>query len=162
MRQATRLVGREAERAALLATLERDGPLTVFVHGPAGAGKSTLLDAFSDEARARGATVLGLDCRGVEPTERGFLGALGDALGGPIDALGDVGGQLRGHSGYPTIIVLDTYEVLRICDPWLRQAFAPALDDSVRLVLAGREPPVPSWLHAQAARRPFAASCSAR
>ena len=45
------IVGRTAERAVLLRTLEEGGPFVVFVHGLAGVGKSTLLDAFAREAR---------------------------------------------------------------------------------------------------------------
>ena len=37
------IVGRAAEKAALLGMLEEGGQLVVFVHGIAGVGKSTLL-----------------------------------------------------------------------------------------------------------------------
>ncbi len=47
--------------------------------------------------------------------------------------------------GQRVILVLDTYEVLRLVDPWLRQAFVPALTDNVRVILAGREPPMAGW-----------------
>ena len=43
------------------------------------------------------------------------------------------------------MLVLDTYEILRLLDSWVRLAFAPALRDNTRLVLAGREPPIASW-----------------
>src|SRR5258705_13440035 len=79
--QAAKLVGREDERAILHRVLDADGPLVVFVHGLAGVGKSTLVQAFAVEARDRGATVLRLDCRAIEPTERGFLTALAGATG---------------------------------------------------------------------------------
>src|SRR5207244_1561121 len=42
--------------------------------------------------------------------------------------------------------VLDTYEVFRFLDTWLRETFLPSLGANVRLVLAGREPPVTDWL----------------
>ena len=76
------IVGRTAEKAALLGTLEEGGQLVVFVHGIAGVGKSTLLEAFAGDARNRGATVVRIDCRSIEPTERGFL----EALGAPSEA----------------------------------------------------------------------------
>ena len=58
-------VGRRDEKAALLGTLLDGGPLVLFVHGIAGIGKSSLLEAFSAEARARGAQVVRLDCRSM-------------------------------------------------------------------------------------------------
>jgi len=110
------IVGREPE-------LERlHEPVRVaFVHGIPGIGKSALLDAFlADQAG-----VVRLDCRSIEPTERGFRAALG--------------------SSTPKLIALDHYEVFRLMDTWLRQDFVPSLLSGVRLVLAGREPPVASW-----------------
>ena len=55
------IVGRAAEQAALLGTLEEGGEPVVFVHGIAGVGKSTLLEAFSGEARGLGATVVRIE-----------------------------------------------------------------------------------------------------
>ena len=43
------------------------------------------------------------------------------------------------------MLIVDTYEVLRLLDGWIRRSFAPALRDNTRLVLAGREPPVAIW-----------------
>src|SRR5690348_18411060 len=74
--RAAAVVGRQAERAVLLELAERDRPLVVAVHGIAGIGKSALLAAFAEDARARGAVVVSLDCGGIEPTERGFFTAL--------------------------------------------------------------------------------------
>src|SRR5262249_49861807 len=79
--QAATVVGRQAERAVLLDLAERDRPLVAAVHGSAGIGKSALLAAFAEDARAHGATVVSLDCGGIEPTERGFLAALDRAIG---------------------------------------------------------------------------------
>ena len=86
------IVGRAAEKAALLGTLEEGGQLVVFVHGIAGVGKSTLLEAFAGEARRRGATVVRIDCRSIEPTERGFLDGLGGAVGGAPASAEEAGG----------------------------------------------------------------------
>lgn len=142
--RSTKIVGRAAERAALLRTLGEGGPFVVFVHGLAGVGKSTLLDAFGAEARGLGATVVRIDCRSIEPTERGFLDALGRAVGGAPTTAEEAAERLAGL-GERVVLILDTYEVLRLLDSWLRQDFAPALRENTRLVIAGREQPVASW-----------------
>jgi GTPase SAR1 family protein len=114
------------------------------VHGIAGVGKSTLLEAFAHEARSRGETVVVIDCRSIEPTERGFLDSLGSAVGGAPASAEEAAERLAGL-GERVVLVLDTYEVLRLLDSWVRLVFAPALRDNTRLVLAGREPPVANW-----------------
>ena len=138
------IVGRATEKAALLQTLEEGGPLVVFVHGIAGVGKSTLLEAFAGEARSRGETVVVIDCRSIEPTERGFLDSLGSAVGGAPASAEEAAERLAGL-GERVVLVLDTYEVLRLLDTWVREVFAPALRDNTRLVVAGREPPIAGW-----------------
>jgi DNA-binding winged helix-turn-helix (wHTH) protein len=138
------IVGRNAEKAALLGTLEEGGQLVVFVHGIAGVGKSTLLEAFAGDARGVGATVVRIDCRSIEPTERGFLDGLRGAVGGAPTSAEEAAERL-GRLGERVVLVLDTYEVLRLLDSWIRQVFAPALRDNTRLVVAGREPPVATW-----------------
>ena len=138
------MFGRTAEKAALLETLEEGGPLVVFVHGIAGVGKSTLLEAFSSEARSLGETVVAIDCRSIEPTERGFLDRLGSAVGGTPANAEDAAQRLAGL-GERVVLVLDTYEILRLLDSWIRLVFTPALHDKTRLVVAGREPPMASW-----------------
>ena len=75
-------VGRGEELESLLSVLSEDGPLAVCVHGIAGIGKSRLLEAFAGEARSRGATVVRLDCRQIEPTESGLLREFSAAIGG--------------------------------------------------------------------------------
>src|SRR5919106_1029826 len=103
-RAAQRLVGRDEQLDALTYLLDPDPPaLIAFVHGIAGIGKTALLNAFTLEAEERGARVLALDCRTIEPTERGFLQALGDRR--------------------PDVVTLDNYEVFRLLDTWLRQEF---------------------------------------
>ena len=123
--------------------------------GIAGIGKSTLLAAFTEDARARGAAVVSLDCGGIEPTERGFLAALGRAVGvlrarppgatRPMATVADAADALSGL-GDRVVLVLDTYEQLRLLDTWLRQELVPGLRDNTRLALAGREPPVTAWI----------------
>jgi len=142
--QATGLIGRDDEMDVLRGVLGEGGPLVVFVHGIAGIGKSALVEAFGVEARAVGATVLRLDCRSIEPTERGFLGALEGKTGGELTSAEAAVSRL-GTLGDRVVLVLDTYELLRLLDPWLRQVFLPALSDKVRIVLSGREPPMTGW-----------------
>ena len=138
-------IGRTEEIEFLSQVLEQESPVVAHIHGIGGIGKSILLKAFAEEARKRGATVVCLDCRSIEPTEKGFLHRLDAAIGGdnitPEDAV-DRLGQL----GERVVLALDTYEVFRLMDTWLRQVFVPALGNNVRVFLFGREPPVSSWL----------------
>ena len=138
------LVGREAELAALVRVLEDDGPPVTFVHGIGGIGKSSLMAAFAQRVRALGATVVLLDGRATEPTQQGVLTALRAAIGGQFETPEAAGERLAALPGR-VVVIIDTYELLRLIDTWLRQVFLPTLPDNVRLVLAGREAPVCAW-----------------
>jgi hypothetical protein len=139
------MAGRAAELARLLSLVEPSTlETTHFIHGIGGAGKSTLLDAFALAARERGAAVYRIDCRRVEPTERGFLQELRDVLGLQFDTVEQAAAKLAAQ-GRITVIVLDTYEVFRLLDTWLRHVFVPALPANARLVMAGREAPAFAW-----------------
>ena len=142
---ATRMVGRQRELTQLLRCLDEAGPAVTQLHGIGGSGKSTLLAAFCARAREAGAAVVLLDCRAVEPTERGLLHELGDVVGAQDQDAGRAAERLGGLAER-VVFALDTYERLRLLDTWLRQVFVPALPDNVRVVLSGREPPVTSWL----------------
>ena len=143
--QASRtFAGRKQELSQLLDTLSDSGPAVVFVHGIAGIGKSRLLATFAERARGKNATVLVLDCRAVEPTEYGFLRALGSRFGRNLFNAEDAATGL-GSIGSRVILALDQYEVLKLLDAWLRQSFIPRLPSHVRLVLADREAPAPAW-----------------
>jgi hypothetical protein len=146
-RVAHSFVGRTEELALLLQTLEPDGPLVVHLHGIAGSGKSTLLDVFTQRARATGATVVRFDCRNSEPTEAGVLAELVAATGSAPGTPEEIAIRL-GQVGTRVVLVLDTYEVFRLMDTWIRQVFVPLLPDNVRLVLSGREGPVTAWFSA--------------
>jgi len=140
-------VGRKDELESLGQTIEAGGPLVVFVHGVAGIGKSSLLRVFSHQARARAATMVHLDCRAMEPTERGFLRELCGAIGCDTMTAPEAAERL-GILSERVILALDTYEVFRLLDTWLRQVFIPSLGDNVRVILAGRMPPGPGWVAA--------------
>lgn len=142
-RSSDAFIGRARELDVLLTTLQDDGPVVSYVHGIGGIGKSTLLDAFCARARAR-STVVRLDCRTVEPTERGFMHEISRAVGASGETLAKVASRLS-RLGTRVVLVLDTYEVFGLMDTWLRQEFIPALPDNMRIVVAGRQPPVSAW-----------------
>ena len=142
-----KLVGRGLELEELRRLLVASKPQVTFVHGVAGVGKSSLLAAFSDAARSEDAIVIQLDGRALEPTDRGFLEALATALAVRAPSLQGVIARLGRLPGR-AVLMLDHYEVLRLVDTWLRQTFVQSLPYNVRLVVAGREPPVAGWLTA--------------
>ena len=144
--EASGLVGRDEEMALLRRLLGDGGPLVVFLHGIAGIGKSAIAEAFAVDARSQGATVLQLDGRAIQPTPDGFLAALQDKTGGTLANASDGAARLE-RLGSRIILIVDTYEVLRLLDPWIRQSFVPILTDRVRIVLSGREPPMTGWLN---------------
>jgi hypothetical protein len=138
-------VGRSQELCSLCDILAGEGPVVVHLHGIAGIGKSRLLGAFVQVARAEGAIVVRLDCCGIEPTEAGLLKELATASGSVIGSAEEIAARL-GRVGTRVIVALDTYEVFRLMDTWLRRAFLPILPDNVRFILCGREAPVTAWL----------------
>jgi DNA-binding response OmpR family regulator len=143
-RAAVDFVGREREVALLLGILGENAPPVWHVHGLAGMGKSSLLDVFAAAARGRGAAVVRVDCRTVEPTSRAFLLALGAAVDGEV-ATAEAAADGLGRLGDRVVLILDTYEVFRLLDTWLRQVFVPALPVHVRVVTSSREKPAPAW-----------------
>lgn len=142
-----RLVGRRRELDTLRRVLDESASDVTFIHGVAGVGKSSLLGAFAESARDAGATVIQIDGRSLEPTDRGVLVALAAALGIQRATLASIATSLGTLNG-PVILAIDHYEVLRLVDTWLRQTLVPGLPGNVRLVLAGREPPVAAWMTA--------------
>jgi hypothetical protein len=140
------LVGRERELSLLERQLAADGAVVTFVHGMGGIGKSALLGAAGRRLSALGACVLGLDGRVIEPTPRGFLGALARVLGAvnfdDVEALADELERDRAS----TVIVVDEFDRVRLLDDWLRQVLLPALPERTRFVFAGRFAPRAAWL----------------
>lgn len=143
-RAASDIIGREAELARLQTLLDKDGPRVAHLHGIPGIGKSALLQLFTVEARTRGANVLLLDCREIEPTPEGFLAALADITHVPDGETGALAGRL-GERGCPLVIALDTFEVFRLLDNWLRVTFIPVLPEHIRIILVGRHHPAVGW-----------------
>src|SRR3954466_3901803 len=94
--RASGLPGRDRERAALSALAQDERPLVAIVHGIAGVGKSALLRAAAHDLRRRGATAVLLEGRAIEPTEHGFLAALGAALGAELRSVRDAAAALAG------------------------------------------------------------------
>lgn len=140
-------LGRESEQAQLLGLLEEDGPSVLFLHGLAGMGKTSLVGLVSARARRQGAVVVRLDGNLLEPTPAGFMGALAIAVGGGGDAPPEVIRRLGGL-GKRVVLVVDTYELLRLIDHWVRLELVPALPANVKLFIAGREPALAAWLQA--------------
>jgi hypothetical protein len=144
-RIATGLVGRQRELAALRAVTSPDSPASVVhLHGIPGIGKSHLLAALVEAVGAQ-MTVLRLDCRTIEPTERGLTDGLAEAAGLPMQ---DGGDALIEQLPPEALIVLDNYETFRLMDTWIRQELAPRLTEGQRLVISGREAPVAAWFTA--------------
>jgi hypothetical protein len=131
--------GREQELAVLRRVREPQGPRVCFVYGPGGMGKSWLLDRCGEECAHSGVEVVAVDCRLTEPTEQGFLDALG-----LVEGTGDHGSP-EGAREVDSVLLIDTYEQFRLSDPWLRHELLPRLGPRVRVVIAGREPPMLEW-----------------
>jgi len=136
--------GREHEVKALLELLEEGGPLVMHVHGVAGIGKSSLVEAFAAGARTRGARVVRIDCRAVEPTAKAFLTELSEAVGEELSNVHEAAERLSSFDE-PVVVALDTYEVFRLLDTWIRQVFVTSLPVNTRVLIASRNPPSPAW-----------------
>lgn len=120
------------------------GPIVNFIYGMGGIGKSSLLNRLAEEIREQGIPVIMLDCREIEPTTTGFLHALEQATGQVLNTPAEAGTRLCNLADR-VVLALDSYEVFRLMDTWMRQEFIPALTDNIRVVMAGREAPVPAW-----------------
>ncbi len=139
MRQDRAFVGRQGELQVLADLVDGGDGCVGYLHGIAGIGKSVLLHRSLRLARNAGAGVLALDCRTVEPTERGVL----QAAGGFRDVVA-LGAHLASLPS-PTVLALDHCESLELTDDWLREELAAALPGGVTLLLAGRTAPPAGW-----------------
>ena len=118
-------MGRTRELRALHDAVSGEQTFVVHVHGVAGIGKSSLVARFAHDARAAGVSVIELDGRTLEPTDRGIHDALARALGCEGATPERLYARL-GEVGPRTVIVIDHYEILRLVDTWLRQVCAVA------------------------------------
>ncbi|MFD9894446.1 BTAD domain-containing putative transcriptional regulator [Amycolatopsis sp. NPDC059027] len=129
----SRFVGRDAERAAFAAMLERgrgEGLEVFFVCGHAGIGKSTLLRRYSDDAVAAGRTVWHLhDLTTAELRER----------------LEQLAKGVAGTSAGPVVLV-DSFERHVELEPWLRDTYLRTLPADSIVVVAGRAGPSVAWI----------------
>jgi hypothetical protein len=140
------LFGREPELEQLCAQLGPSGAVVTFVHGSGGIGKTALLAAAEARLARLGARVLRLDGRTIEPTARGFLAALEQALGAPAFSDAEALAAELERSAAPVVFMLDEFDRLRLLDDWLRHALLPALPERTRWVFAGRFAPRSAWL----------------
>jgi hypothetical protein len=139
-----RFVGREGELNLFSSAMRADHlPFFVLhVFGPGGVGKTTLLQEFMRICESQNAQTTYLDVRHVEPAPEPFLHALRLTLNIPPEA--SIPDHLSSQSK-KWVILLDTYEMLSPLEDWLRTSFLPELPETVLTVLAGRNPPAPSW-----------------
>lgn len=125
---AERFAGRHAELAIVDELLAGDSSRRLlYVHGPGGVGKSALLRATARAARLGGYQVDVHDARTLPRELRPLIEQVAD--GGPPRRC----------------IVIDEVDVLGAALLPLRDAMLDLLDDSARVVLAGRRTPDPSW-----------------
>src|SRR5215472_16856880 len=104
--QASRtFAGRKQELSQLLEMLGNSGLAVLYLHGIAGIGKSRLISAFAERARGGNASVVVLDGRSIEPTEHGFLQALGSRFGKHLVTPGDAVANLA-NIGSPVVLAL--------------------------------------------------------
>ncbi len=138
------VVGRDRELADLRRLLADTGPRVAHVYGDAGIGKSTLVGLFAATARQHDVECILMDCREIEPTAEGFLGALAAALDHATQDLPHLVRALAARHG-EVVVILDSFEVLRLLDTWLRLTLVPALPANARVVIAGRHRPSVGW-----------------
>ena len=139
--QAAAITGRDHERAQLGRLLEPGGPVVAYVHGLAGVGKTTLLHAFASDARAAGFATVEIDGHVTYSTHGAFLAALTGAESNEPPAFDDAVAALDG----PTLLLVDTFELLVPVDQWVCRTLIPALPRDVRVVIAGRDAPAGHW-----------------
>jgi hypothetical protein len=144
-RKSENFVDRKLELDQLLGYVMSAEPAVVHVHGIPGIGKTSLLDMLTHRVAKTGFSIISLECREIEPSSRAFLSKIGEVTKFTVTSVREAAVALD-RLGERVILSLDTYEMFRMLDTWLRVEFLPGLKDNVRIFLFGREPPVPAWL----------------
>jgi hypothetical protein len=130
-RRAGTLVGRDDVLRRLDRALDGDERTrVVFVHGPGGIGKSAVLHELARRAEERQTRVRRVDGRDRD--------VAGERLQSALAELSDTG------SG---VLLLDSYEHVPALGAVVRELLASPDSVGIRVVLAGRRPPEPAWLH---------------
>lgn len=143
-------VGRQAELERLEAFALGNEPLVMHIHGIPGVGKTHLLNALAANLKRKRVFVVHLNPGGCEPTPADLCRAICREIGVPeSDDPASVAASLS-NVAKRVLLVLDGYECFRLFDSWLRQVFLPSLAETVRTILASREPPRPAWRTAPA------------
>lgn len=137
-------IGRDVERDLFLSTLSAEQPsyFVLYFYGPGGIGKTTLLRQLSYLASQNNYEAIYLDSRNLEPSPQMFLAVLQRHL----DLDPDVSPvEFWANSDKRYVLLIDTYELLRPLDDWLRETFLPGLPGNILVVLAGRIAPSAGW-----------------
>jgi len=149
------LVGRRSELERLEVFALGDEPLVMHIQGIPGIGKTHLLNALAASIGGKGAFVVRIDARWVEPSPAALCRAISREIGASESEDPAVVATSLSDGAKRTLLVLDSYESFRLLDSWLRQVFLPSLGDSVRTILSSRETPRPAWRIAPAWRGLF-------
>jgi len=140
------VAGRRAELERLEAFALGDERLVMHIQGIPGIGKTHLLNALAASLGGKEVFIVRIDARWCEPSAAALCRAICKEIGAsesedPIVVASTVSDRAK-----QILLVLDSYESFRLLDSWLRQVFLPSLGDSVRTILASREPARPAWL----------------
>lgn len=123
-------VGRAAEQEMIREALTAVTPpfVLLYVFGPGGVGKTSLLRSAAHMAKQAGVRVFTLDGRNLESSPAGFLHVLQQQLDSPSpETIFSTLAEANGRS----LLLVDTAELLRPLDGWLRDSFLPQLPDNV-------------------------------
>jgi hypothetical protein len=125
-------VGRDRETSMLQAWLDAtaaDCPAIINITGHGGVGKSTLLRRLESYASDRGIAVAHIDGADFAPTPDALLLVLAaDTIADAVTRLG----------ARPTLISIDSFELLQPLVPLLRDELLAALPAATRVVICGR------------------------
>jgi hypothetical protein len=133
------LAGRSGELRLLRQVTKADGPVVVYVHGPAGIGKTALISALDAWLEEEGVNRLHIAAGAVEPTPTAILAAFGKRLGQDIGTVGELAAALSRVKD-PIVVMVDDVDAWRLAAYWLRADLIPALPANARFVLAGAAP----------------------